>query len=111
MNSVSLISLTGVENINSFNDCFDVVLTTKRWAEEITWSIGSCRSSQSYMNFNVFTQQCCLADGDYKIKCQDSYADGWHGGYLEINGQKYCEDFTGSLQETDLTIGALPTTG
>ena len=41
----------------------------------------------------------------------DSYGDGWHGGYLEINGQKYCEDFTtGSEKQADLTVGSTGST-
>ena len=42
-----------------------------------------------------FEQKCCLPDhiNDYAITCNDAYGDGWHGGYLEINGEKYCANF------------------
>ena len=25
--------------------------------------------------------------------CKDRFGDGWHGGFIEIDGIKYCEDF------------------
>ena len=54
-----------------------------------------------------FTEQCCLTGGDYQIICKDSYGDGWHGGYLEINGQRYCEDFTiGKEQKVTISISS-----
>ena len=31
--------------------------------------------------------------GAYVVTCKDSYGDGWHGSYLAVNGQKYCEYF------------------
>ena len=36
---------------------------------------------------------CQLTPGSYTVKCMDSYGDGWHGGFIKIDGQKYCEDF------------------
>ena len=48
-------------------------------------------------------QECCLPDhtNDYAITCYDSYGDGWHGGYLEINGYKYCENFDRGYESLD----------
>ena len=41
-----------------------------------------------------------MAAGDWPVTCDDSYGDGWHGGYIEIDGNKYCDDFTtGKLQD------------
>ena len=31
-----------------------------------------------------------MADGDYELICKDSYGDGWNGGYITINGKRYC---------------------
>ena len=91
------------------NGCLDVGLTTNIWANEITWSVGSCTNNQDYANNNVYTQECCLAGGDYTITCTDSYGDGWHGAYLEINGVQYCQDFTsGYEQQAYLTIASSP---
>ena len=66
-------------------------------------------SRQAYGGFKVFKKKCCLSDGTYKLKCKDAWGDGWNGGFLEINGQKYCEDFNGHEHEEDITIGAPPT--
>ena len=86
--------------------CFEVGLTTNIYAHEISWSVGSCKSNQSYSNNKVFTQECCLAVGSYKIKCKDSFGDGWHGGYLEIKRHQYCANFnSGHEEQADLIIG------
>ena len=39
---------------------------------------------------------------EFSIYCVDAYGDGWHGGYLEINGEKYCDDFDSGFSATDL---------
>ena len=38
---------------------------------------------------------------EFSIYCVDAYGDGWHGGYLEINGEKYCDDFDSGFSATD----------
>ena len=84
----------------------DVRLITKDKAIEIAWSIGSCKSNGGYTNDETFNQKCCLAAGNHKITCKDSYGDGWNGAHLEIHGVKYCDEFTaGGVEEEDLTIG------
>ena len=47
-----------------------------------------------------YTERCCLNDGVYTLKCQDSYGDGWHGGFIEVRGTEYCEDFTGGSDKS-----------
>ena len=90
------------------NECFYVETTAKQYGSEISWSIGSCTNNQAYPSNNVFTQQCCLAGGDYKITCKDSYGDGWNNGYLSIKGEQYCKDFTsGEEKQVDLSIDSL----
>ena len=34
------------------------------------------------------------------MDCKCSYGDGWHGGYLEINGVRYCDDFSSGHKQT-----------
>ena len=69
---------------------------TQTWGVEITWTIGgTCDSKDGYENYKEDMQQCCVKDNDkIVITCKDSLGDGWHGGYLEINGKKYCEHFS-----------------
>ena len=85
---------------------------TKAWGKEITWNIGGTCDSKAlgkYENNQEDTQQCCVKDNEkFVITCKDSYGDGWHDGYLEINGKKYCGDFSwgkeflDELKATDL---------
>ena len=30
----------------------------------------------------------------YELKCEDDWGDGWNGGYIEIAGKRWCDDFT-----------------
>ena len=30
---------------------------------------------------------------EFIVTCKDEWGDGWHGGFLEINGNTYCGDF------------------
>ena len=82
------------------NICFDTGLTTKSWGNENSWQLGSCSSSQTYGNDNEYTEQCCLTPGTYTLDCKCSYGDGWHGGFIEIQGSKYCENFLGGSTES-----------
>ena len=55
----------------------------------------------------VYEQECCLEAGEHTVYCRDSYGDGWHGGYLEINGDKFCDTFdSGTGTEETVTIKA-----
>ena len=56
----------------------------------------------------VYIKQCCLPSGTHTLKCKDAWGDGWDGGYLEINGQKYCDNFNSNKHEEDITIGSSP---
>ena len=84
--------------------CFEVKLTTANYGNEISWTLGSCESNGSYGNNGEYTQQCCLMPGRYNLACKDSYGDGWHGGYIEVDGIKYCESFTSGNEETSEII-------
>ena len=39
--------------------------------------------------------ECCVPrdETEFSISCQDSFGDGWHEGYLEIAGKKYCTTY------------------
>jgi len=88
--------------------CFDIVLTTTRWGSENSWVLGTCASTMVHENHNTHEAvECCLPPGEYTLECKDSYGDGWHGGYITVNGAKYCEDFDSSSLEThEILIGS-----
>ena len=60
-----------------------------------------------FSNNQVYHQKCCLPENanDFLIICRSEYGAGWdsreqwwdesaQGGYLEIDGNRYCEDFS-----------------
>jgi len=78
-------------------ECFNVGLTTKLSANEISWDIGGCKNyvdNTGYVNNQYYQQICCLPPGNYKMRCKNILREGWNGAYVEINGQKCCENFS-----------------
>ena len=73
--------------------CLQIQTTTKTYGSDNSWSLGPCTSNRSYGNNQVYEQNCCMSNGNYSLTCKDSYKDGWHGGYIEIEGNRYCESF------------------
>ena len=85
--------------------CMDIKKVTKAYGSENSWTFGKCKSSQQYASRQTYTTKCCLAKGEQNLTCKDSYGDGWHDGYLEIQGKKYCKDFkSGSEKKTIIQI-------
>ena len=39
---------------------------------------------------------CCLPAGSHTLSCVSGFEDGWEGGYLEIDGNRYCQTFAGT---------------
>jgi len=100
-------------------DCAEVTMRTGNWGYEMSWSIHGhwdddenpypnlCQSHYTHdEDYTTYQRSdCCLESGkEYKIFCDDSYGDGWNGGYLEINGERYCDDFTGYSKRVIFTI-------
>ena len=80
--------------------CFDIKMIQGKNIRDDhvqeSWSVGSCHMSISHHNkaYASSTQRCCLSQGVHLLECRDTYrGDGWNGAYLEIFGQKYCNDF------------------
>ena len=93
--------------------CVAVKLVTLEYGKENSWALGSCEStgklggSEEYGDDAEYTQQCCQQPGTYELECKDTsiFKDGWHGGYIEIQGQKYCNDsWSGSEKKEQVTI-------
>ena len=87
-------------------ECFDVTITTKKYGNENSWTLGTCVSAAvGYQANQVYSEECCLDAGKYTLTCDDTYKDGWHGGFIAIQGKQYCEDFTdGHQQAQDIDI-------
>ena len=62
-------------------------------------------STQTYEEDQEYNEQCCLPSGTYTLSCEDSYGDGWQGGFIDIQGSHYCEGFlSGSSENIQLII-------
>ena len=91
-----------------------VKLTIKKYASEMSWSFASSSwscSGSRYTTTGVHTKTCNLLVGDYRMQCIDSYGDGWHGGYIEVLGNKYCSGFTSGKSKTNGVITVTYSTG
>ena len=89
-------------------NCFDVQINTRKYGDEISWSLGKgkCSSSQEYGDNKVYTEQCCLSPDDYELSCDDSFGDGWHGGFIQMQEKKYCEEsFKFNLKKIVTIVG------
>jgi len=88
--------------------CINVKTITKDWGYENTWTFGNCSSGQTLPDGKAFESQkeyneeCCQPAGSYDFVCNDSYGDGWHGGYVQIGDseEKLCLNFTDGDSET-----------
>ena len=74
--------------------CTAILLVTTDYGSENSWSLGSCHSNQIYGSDQSYSITCCQPPGNYRLYCYDSFGDGWHGGYIEIEGNKYCDSFS-----------------
>ena len=83
--------------------CFGMHLTTKKHGGDIAWSIGSL-SGGPYGDNTNYTERYCLAPGEYTLTCRNQVARGWFGGFLEIQGHKYCQDFLEYTAMRKITI-------
>ena len=81
-------------------------LTTKKYADEISWTIDHCSSVRRYGDYQNDIERCCLEPGvPVTLTCLGSTGDGWNGGFIKIQGNTFCEDFlSGTNQTHEVTI-------
>merc|ERR1712088_776815 len=77
-----------------------IKIRTEAWGYENSYAIGTCVSTQQYATRKNYEEECTLAPGAYNLDCKCTYGDGWHGGYVEIDGVQYCKDFTSGHSKT-----------
>ena len=72
------------------------------------WKMGPCYGPKDhyYIGLNViFVEYCCLLPGQYVLTCENNKRPvGWGKDYLEIQGQRYCDDFIGSITRRTVFI-------
>merc|ERR1712088_697017 len=77
-----------------------IKIRTEAWGYENSYAIGTCVSTQQYATRKNYEEECTLAPGAHNLDCKCTYGDGWHGGYVEIDGVQYCKDFTSGHSKT-----------
>ena len=110
--------LTGTMSTHTFLiGCIDTTLTitTMSWGTEIGLKVdGDDIVLPGALTDNmVSTYTLCLNPGVHEATLVDSYGDGWHHGYLTINGEYYGADFlTGTSMTSTFNVGGavIPTT-
>ena len=88
-----------------------MTLDLKGNAAQASWTLGDCSSNQVYDDYTQYTEQCCLLPGEYTLRCKGADVSGFQGGYVEIQGNKYCEGYSWAdyYQEHQVTIRGIYT--
>jgi hypothetical protein len=76
-----------------------VKVTTVSWGSENSWTLGDC-SGSGFEDNQEYDSVCCLTGGEHTLTCSDTYGDGWHGGFIEVDGVTYCNEFSKGMEET-----------
>lgn len=66
----------------------------------LNWKLDdSCygpKDSVVYEANSMYLDRCCLIPGIYTLTCRNDVEPfGWAGSFIEILGQRYCDDFVG----------------
>ena len=86
--------------------CIEIIITTREFASEISWSFETfCNSTQQYQDNQEYNHTCCYRTNSawqYKLRCQDANGDGWHGAFITVNDRRYCDQFSEGHETTAL---------
>ena len=74
-----------------------------------SWEIDSCYGPKKiydnqtekiidqYENNRTYIDFCCIGPGTHILQCINSIGPyGWGKSFIEIHGQRYCDDFVGN---------------
>lgn len=66
----------------------------------LSWKMGSCYGPQNNIKYtysnSTYLDRCCLSPGVYSLVCRNDIEPfGWGNSFIEILGQRYCDDFVG----------------
>ena len=67
----------------------------------IEYEFGNCRTHFDRVDYDKVYFRC-LHPGLHKLvcKCQwKPFTHGWEGGYIEIDGENYCQDFLNGTEK------------
>ena len=82
-------------------------LTITTQGPQVSWNFGTCSSIWAYDDVaQTHTEICCLDPGEHTLVCKAYNGGGWDGGFIEINGKRYCDDFRAGYNVTKkITFG------
>ena len=65
----------------------------------LSWGMDECygpKNSFKYRANVTYWDRCCLSPGVYTLICKNNLGPyGWGNSFIEILGQRYCDDFVG----------------
>ena len=74
--------------------CLEIKVVTTNEGSLIDWKFGPCSSSLSYADHATYIERCCLTEGIHTFSCLNKEKPiGWLDGYIEFQGQRFCNDF------------------
>lgn len=87
-----------------------IVAATGFWADEMSFSIMSSSGDVVYnfegeVNNSTVIDMACLIPDCYTVSMEDSWGDGWNGGYVSISNSMGYGDFFGNLSWGDSQVG------
>ena len=69
------------------------------------WQLGSCHNSIAWHFGGIYTQKCCLANGDHVLSCMGDDGEDWNNGdVIRIGAHHFCDDFAGYPKLTRINI-------
>ena len=66
-----------------------------------------CKGTTEHKNTKTYIAECIIVPGNYTLKCMAIDHHGWAGGFIEINGKKYCNDFSELETHEDIIISGI----
>ena len=77
-----------------------ITIVTQAFGSEVSWSLvgmdgAEYASGSGYGSWNYYVEYACVPDGCYQLVMNDSWGDGWNGGYYAVSTE--FEYFDGSL--------------
>tara|TARA_B110000503_G_C6788047_1_gene266067 strand:- start:171 stop:494 length:324 start_codon:yes stop_codon:yes gene_type:complete len=79
----------------------NVFMHVNTWGSEITWlikdtagvTIPGCSGGPYPNHVEVQVPDCNPGNSAWTLECHDDAYDGWHNGFISINGQHHCGDY------------------
>lgn len=79
-----------------------MTLRTEGYGHENSWILGSeCSSDppEQHGSYFYYTKTCTILRGDKQLICENANGSGWSGGFVIIENQVYCYDFSGGTHK------------